>query len=167
MKYKKFTFALNMSWLWNILMFLKACTLSSPVFTDILPSPTYQCYAQSLSCVWLFATPWTVARQAPLSMEFSKQEDWSRWPFPPPGALPDSGIKHVSPASSALKADSLLLNHQGNPSTLIRGPTIIFNSIANSYLQDTTFNKFVDNYLDWSNPLEDKGENTLHTLFLI
>ena len=73
----------------------------------------------------------------------------------------------MSPVSSALKADSLLLNHQGNSSTLIRGPTIIFNSIANSYLQDTTFNKFVDNYLDWSNPLEDKGENTLHTLFLI
>ena len=47
----------------------------------------------SLSRVWLFATPWTVARQAPLSVGFSKQEDCSRLPCPPPGDLPDSGIK--------------------------------------------------------------------------
>ena len=47
----------------------------------------------SLSRVWLFATPWTVARQAPLSVGFSTQEDCSRLPCPPPGDLPDSGIK--------------------------------------------------------------------------
>ena len=40
--------------------------------------------AHSLSHVWLFATPWTVARQAPLSMRFSRQEYWSGWPFPLP-----------------------------------------------------------------------------------
>ena len=40
------------------------------------------------SHVWLFATPWTVARQAPLSMEFSRQECWSELPCPPPGDLP-------------------------------------------------------------------------------
>ena len=44
----------------------------------------------------LFVTPWTVARQAPLSMEFSKQEDWSGLPCPPPGDLPDPGIKPTS-----------------------------------------------------------------------
>ena len=43
------------------------------------------CTVLSLNCVWLFATPWTVARQAPLSMGFSRQEDWSGFPCPPPG----------------------------------------------------------------------------------
>ena len=52
-----------------------------------------------LSHVQLFATPWTVARQAPLSLEFSRQEYWSsRLPFPTPGDLPDPGIKPSSPA---------------------------------------------------------------------
>ena len=57
--------------------------------------------AQSLICVWLFATPWTVAHQAPLFMEFSRQEQWSGLPFPTPGDLPDPGIK-PSLASPAL-----------------------------------------------------------------
>ena len=48
---------------------------------------------QSLSCVRLSVTPWTVAHQAPLSMEFSRQEYWSELPFPPPGDLPDPGIE--------------------------------------------------------------------------
>ena len=47
---------------------------------------------KSLSCVRLFATPWTVAYQAP-SMGFSRQEYWSRLPFPSPGDLPDPGIE--------------------------------------------------------------------------
>ena len=49
-------------------------------------------------------TPWTVARQALLSMEFSKQEYWCGLPFPFPGDLPDSGIEPWSPA---LQADIL------------------------------------------------------------
>ena len=55
-----------------------------------------------LSHVQLFAAPWTVAHQAPLSMEFSKQEYWSGLPFPTPGDLPDPGIKPTSFASPAL-----------------------------------------------------------------
>ena len=53
---------------------------------------------KSLSRVWLFATQWTVARQACPSMEFSRQESWSGLPFPSPGDLPDPGIEpiHVS-----------------------------------------------------------------------
>ena len=43
--------------------------------------------AKSLSRVRLFATPWTVAHQAPLSVGFSRQEDWSGLPFPPPGGF--------------------------------------------------------------------------------
>ena len=51
-----------------------------------------------LNCVQLFATPWTVAQQAPLSMEFFMQEYWSGLPFPPPGDLPKLGIEPASPA---------------------------------------------------------------------
>ena len=53
---------------------------------------------QWLSCVRLFATPWVVACHAPLSMELSRQEYWSGLSFPPPGDLPDPGIKPISPA---------------------------------------------------------------------
>ena len=66
---------------------------------------------KSLSFVWLFATPWTAAYQAP-SMGFSRQEYWSGLPFPSPGDLPDPGIK---PRSPALQADALKywINHKG------------------------------------------------------
>ena len=47
------------------------------------------------------ATPWTVARQAPLSMEFSRQEYWSGLPFPSPGGLPKPGIEPRSPSRAA------------------------------------------------------------------
>ena len=53
---------------------------------------------KSLSRVRLFATPWTVARQAALSMGFSRQEYWSGLPFPSPRDLPDPGIEPGSPA---------------------------------------------------------------------
>ena len=55
------------------------------------------------SCGRPFVTPWTVALQPPLSMEFSRQEYWSGLPFPSPEHLPDAGIKPWS----ALQADSL------------------------------------------------------------
>ena len=57
---------------------------------------------QSLSLVRIFATLWIVARQAPLSLGFFRQEDWSGLPFPPPGDLPDPGIEPTSPVSPAL-----------------------------------------------------------------
>ena len=66
----------------------------------------------SLSHVPLSATPWTVARQPPLSMGCSRQEYWSGLPFPSPGYLSNPGIKPVSPA---LRADSLPLYHLGGP----------------------------------------------------
>ena len=59
---------------------------------------------KSLSRVLLFATPWTVAYKAPLSMEFSRQEYWSGSPFPSPGDLPKPGI---DPGSPVLEADAL------------------------------------------------------------
>ena len=50
-----------------------------------------------LGSVWLFVTPWTVARQVPLPLGLSRQEYWSGLSFPPPGDLPDSGIEPESP----------------------------------------------------------------------
>ena len=72
------------------------------------------CVLSCFSHVWLFAFLWTVAHQAPLSIEFSRQEYWSGLPCPPPGDFLDWGIKPTSPAASALQADSLPLSYQGN-----------------------------------------------------
>ena len=60
-------------------------------------------------------TPWTVVHQAPLSMEFSRQEYWSEQPFPSPGDLPDPRIE---PRSPALQADSLPSEPPGKPRKL-------------------------------------------------
>ena len=62
--------------------------------------------------------PRTVAHQGPLSMEFSRQEYWSGLPFPPPGDLPNPGIKPVSPGSLALQVDSLPTESLGKPDSL-------------------------------------------------
>ena len=86
----------------------------------------YSACAQLFSHVWLFTTPWTVAHQAPLSMEFSRQEYWSGLPVPSPGDLPDPGIK---PRSPALQADSLPSEPQGKPIIL---PTIPYCSSGNN-----------------------------------
>ena len=68
--------------------------------------------AQSLCCIRHFASPWNVACQAPLSMEFSTQEYWSGEPFPSPGDLPKPGIESRSPALWQILYH---LNHQGSP----------------------------------------------------
>ena len=57
---------------------------------------------KSLSHVQLFVTPWTAAHQAPVSMEFSRQEYWSGFSVPTPGNLPDPGIESKSLESFAL-----------------------------------------------------------------
>ena len=81
-------------------------------------SPSYEnqnCFQKPmklLSRVQLFAIPWTVASQAPLSMEFSRQEYWSGLPFPSPGDRPNPGIK---PRSPALQADALPSELPGKP----------------------------------------------------
>ena len=69
------------------------------------------------SHVQLFATAWTVARQVPLSMEFSRQEYWSGLPFPSPGDIPDPGIEA---RSLALQADSLPSEPPGKLLRLVR-----------------------------------------------
>ena len=75
------------------------------------------------SRVWLFATPWTVALQAPLSMEFSRQEYWNELPCPPPGDLPDLEIEPKSLPSLALAGGffTTITNWEAHP-TKISGP---------------------------------------------
>ena len=70
-------------------------------------------FLKSLSLVWLFATPWTIQ-----SMEFSRPEYWSGWPFPSPGDLTNPGIE---PRSPPLQADSLPAKPQGKPNNTGEG----------------------------------------------
>ena len=100
------------------------------LFTSILHCQTFKFWSSSvctvciyvcvLSCVWCFVTPWTVACQAPLSMEFSRQEYWSGLPSPTPGDLPDPGMEPESPASPPLAGwlDSFPLCHLGSPTVV-------------------------------------------------
>ena len=67
---------------------------------------------KSFSRVRLFETPWTVARQAPLSLEFSRQEYWSGWPYPSSEDLLDPGLE---PGSPMLQADTLPSESAGRP----------------------------------------------------
>ena len=76
---------------------------------------------KSLSRVLLFVTPWTVAHQAPPSMEFSRPECWSGLPFPSPGDLPNPGIE---PGSPTLQADALTSELPG---------CILFSEYGNSH----------------------------------
>ena len=78
--------------------------------------------AQLLSPVQLFVIPWTVARQAPLSMGFPRQRYWSGLPFPSSGDLPDPGIESRSPA---LQADSLPAEPPGKSNQPQRAHLII------------------------------------------
>ena len=80
---------------------------------------------KSLSCVRLFATLWTVAHQAPPSIGFSRQEYWSRLPFPSPGDLPNLGIEPTSPT---LQADALAPEPPGKPEILV-GFTLLNNKV--------------------------------------
>ena len=75
----------------------------------------------------LFVSPWTAARQAPLSMEFSRREYWSGLPFLSPGDLPDPGIK---PRSPTLQVDALLSEPPGKL-------TYVQNRISNVFILPT------------------------------
>ena len=96
--------------------------------TNLGPLPLFVCkvllplshncvyvHAKSLSSVWLLAILWTEAFQAPLSMEFSRQEYWSGLPCSSPEDLPHPGTEPALPTTHALQTDSLPLRHQGSP----------------------------------------------------
>ena len=77
--------------------------------------------------IWLtsFATLWTATHQAPLSIRFPRCKNTEvKLPFPTPGGLPDPGIEPTSPA---LQADSLLLSHQGSPSSGVNRSKSFYN----------------------------------------
>ena len=76
-------------------------------------------HAHLLSHVRLFVTPWTVASQAPRSMEFFRQEYWSGLSFPTPEDVPDPGIESTSPALA-----SLSLRHLGTPQEIVLSLTM-------------------------------------------
>ena len=67
------------------------------------------------SVSWLCLTLWTIASQAPLSMEFSRQEYWSRLPFPTPGDLPDQGMEPTSLVPPALAGGFFTTESPGKP----------------------------------------------------
>ena len=75
----------------------------------------YTSHVCMLWCVRFFAAPWTTAHQAPLSMEFSRQEYWSGLLFPSPGNLPDAGIEPRSLASPALPVGFFTAAQPENP----------------------------------------------------
>ena len=75
-------------------------------FLDVTKTNKDECWMLSrFSRVQLFVTPWTVARQASLSIRFSSQEYWSELPCPPPGDLPNPGIKPVSRCISCVTGE--------------------------------------------------------------
>ena len=89
--------------------------------TGTLTYPSLHVHIAKHTCVFsvtqlcrLFATPWTVAYQAPLPMGFSRQEYWSGLSFPPPGKLPNQEIEPMSPVSPALQVNSPV-SHWGSP----------------------------------------------------
>ena len=89
--------------------------------------------AESLSHFGLFVTPWTVARQAPLSMGCPREEYWSGQPFPFPGDLPDPGIGSASPVSPSLAGRFFF--HRGTwkaQSYINRAPSILFSPFTAS-----------------------------------
>ena len=88
-------------------------------------------------------TLWTVTCQDPLSMGFCRQEYGSELPCPPPGDIPDPGIK---PASLTLQADSLLLSHGGNPYTGIPHFTVLrrYCSFVFCFYKLKVFSKSID-----------------------
>ena len=90
-------------------------------FLILLPnlSSNYCKWPYTISCVQLFATPWAVARRAPLSMKFSRQEYWSGLPFTSPGDLPNPGIE---PSSPAFQANSLVFEPPGKSQ---KGPNFL------------------------------------------
>ena len=98
------------------------------------------------SCARLFVSPWIVAHQAPLSMEFFRQEYWSGLPCPPPGDILHSGIEPTPPATPALKTDSLTLSHQGSPLSLTQ---FLLNDFVFTRGEVVTCTKKIES-LEWS-----------------
>ena len=92
------------------------CTFFIPPSSEVLMWWLELCCVspQLLRCVQVFATPWTKAQQALLSLEFSRQEYWSTLPLPAPGDLPHPGTEPSSPHLLALLGRFFTLRHLGS-----------------------------------------------------
>jgi len=108
---------------------------SNTRISDHSAHPLQWSEVKSLSHIRLFATLWTVAHQAPLSMGFSRQEYWSGLPFPSPGDLPDPGIELSSPT---LQADALTSVLDYNPVMFLK-PSHLFKTTFPLYLMVPDF----------------------------
>ena len=88
----------------------------------LCPGIHHKCFlcVRSFSCIQLFEAPWTIARQAPLSIGFTRQEYWSGLPFPTLGDLPDPGNKPASLASPALAGRFFTTEPLGKPMPSLR-----------------------------------------------
>ena len=95
---------------------------------------------KSLSRVQLFATLWTAAYKAPLSMEFSRQEYWNGLPFPSPEDFPHPGIE---PRSPALQADALPSGPPGKP-LVYKGPSYMNKKKSNEPIKIGKRNEIVN-----------------------
>ena len=80
------------------------------------------CVLSHFSCVQLYVTLWTVALQAPLTKGYSRQEYWRGLASPPPGELPNPGIKSMSPVVPAFEGAKL----PGKPPLLISKSGLLF-----------------------------------------
>ena len=123
---------------------------------------------KSVSHVHLFATPWTVAYQAPLSMEFSKQGYWSGWPFPSPEDLPNPAIEAESPI---LQADVLLPEPPGTLRLLTFLLAILIPACASSssafcmLYSVSKLNKQGDSVQPWLTPFLIWNQSVVHVPF--
>ena len=119
---------INPTWLWWMILLMYCWIWFANILLRIFAALFIKdVCVQSLSCVRLFVTPWTVVRQAPLSIEFSRQEYWSGFSFPTPEGLPDPGIKPESPVVPALAGGFFTTVPPGEPSSRILACCFFFN----------------------------------------
>ena len=117
-------------------------------------------FVLSCSIVSDSATPWTIARQAPLPWGFSRPEYWSGLPCPPPGDLPNPG---VNPRSPALQAGSLLSEPPGKPWALW-GNAKTFKPTLKNNLEDQAWLFFFKSFLQLVRSLPPSNNNLLHSI---
>ena len=105
------------------------CFSCHGAFSEVSAKRDFCFLAWLLSRVRLFATPWSVAHQAPLSMRFSRQEYWSGLPLPSPRDLPKSALKPTFPVSFELQIASLPTEPSGKAPFLLLSAMVLSSKI--------------------------------------
>ena len=104
-------------------------------------------YTQSLSHVQLFAAPWTVAHQAPLSTGFSRQGYWSGLPLPTPGNLPNPVIEPASLASPDLEGGFFTTSATWEAQSLFNGHALMYLTLEYTVLESKNYLKGLESEL--------------------